>query len=258
MEKGYQEQAIKSACAGGGAGLLSGLLGAGGGSVLVPLLRDWVGLDAKKAMATSVFCVAPICAVSAAAYAASGRVDWAAAAPYMLGGFLGGAAAGFLFAITPPSWLRRGFGVLLLLGAARQWFPTLGGEAPVWDGFWVSALAGAAAGVLSGLGLGGGTVLMIWMTLFGGFSSRHAAQGVNLLYFLPCSLGSMAGHIKNKQVAFKPALFAIAAGLPLGLLGAFIAQKLDASPLRIGFGVLMVFVGLREVLSAKQKEPVED
>ncbi len=249
-------QAIKSVCAGSGAGLLSGLLGAGGGMILVPLLRDWIGLDEKKAMATSVFCIAPICAVSAAMYGFSGRIEWAAAAPYMLGGFLGGIAAGFLFVKTPPSWLRRGFGLLLLIGAARQWFPSLGGEAPVWDNFWASACAGLLAGVLSGFGLGGGTLLMIWMTVFGGLD-QHAAQGVNLLYFLPCSVGSMAGHIKNKQIDWKPALCAVGAGVPAGLLGALITQNLDASPLRIGFGFLIVFIGVREVFF-KKKEPAEN
>ncbi len=224
--------------------------------ILVPLLRDWVGLDEKKAMATSVFCIAPICAVSATLYAFTGKIEWDAAAPYMLGGFLGGIAAGFLFAKTPPAWLRRGFGLLLLLGAIRQWFPSLGGEAPVWDSFWPSACAGLLTGVLSGFGLGGGTLLMIWMTVFGGLK-QHAAQGVNLLYFLPCSTGSMIGHIKNKQIAWKPALCAVGAGLPIGLLGAFVAQRLDASPLRMGFGALMAVIGLREVFF-RQKKPVEN
>ncbi|MDR1669646.1 MAG: sulfite exporter TauE/SafE family protein [Oscillospiraceae bacterium] len=256
MENYKAHPQIKSAGAGAGAGLLSGLLGAGGGAVLVPLLRDWIGLDEKKAMATSVFCIAPISAVSAGIYIASGKMNWQTAWSYMLGGFFGGIAAGFLFAKTPPGWLRRGFGLLLLLGSARQWFSSLGGEVPVWDSFFPSACAGLLTGALSGFGLGGGTLLMIWMTVFGGLD-QHAAQGVNLLYFLPCSAGSMVGHIKNRQIAWKPALSAIAAGLPAGLLCAFAAQKLDAKPLRTGLGILMAVIGLREVFF-KQKKPVEN
>ena len=248
-----RQAAVKSVCAGTGAGLLCGLLGAGGGALLVPLLRDWVKLDAKKAMATSVFCIAPLCAVSAAVYAANGRLIWPAAWPYALGGLAGGFLAGFLFAKAAPGWLRRGFGLLLLLGAARQFFRWETGG--VLDGFWAPVTAGALTGVLSGFGLGGGILLMIWMTAFGGLE-QHAAQGVNLLYFPLCAAGSMPGHIKNKQVAWREAFCAIGAGLPAALLGAFLATRLDSAPLRAGFGVLTALIGFREVFFRQQK-PLE-
>ncbi|MDR0324523.1 MAG: sulfite exporter TauE/SafE family protein [Oscillospiraceae bacterium] len=245
---------VKSACAGAGAGLLCGLLGAGGGTLLVPLLRDWIGLDAKKAMATSVFCIAPLCAVSAAVYALGGHTPWDAAWPYMLGGLIGGLVAGFLFQKAAPVWLRRGFGVLLLLSAARSfinWQTDI-----VLDSAFPSAAAGAGTGVLSGFGLGGGTLLLIWMTAFGGLE-QHAAQACNLLYFPPCALGSMAGHIKNKQIAWREGLSALCAGFIAALLGAFCATRLDAMPLRTGFAVLTAVIGFREVFF-RQKKPLED
>ena len=252
MEKD-KASAVKSLCAGTGAGVICGLLGAGGGAVLVPLLRDWVKLDAKKAMATSVFCVAPLCAVSAVIYAVRGNLPWADAWPYALGGLTGGLIAGFLFGKTAPDWLRRSFGALLLLGAARtfiNWQTSL-----QWDGFWPSSAAGAGTGVLSGFGLGGGTLLLIWMTAFGGLE-QHAAQGCNLLYFPLCAAGSMPGHIRNKQVAWREAGYTVAAGIPAALLGAYLAARLDGAPLRTGFGVLTALIGLREVFFRKQK-PLE-
>ncbi|MDR0293571.1 MAG: TSUP family transporter [Oscillospiraceae bacterium] len=249
-----RQKAVKSACAGTGAGLLCGLLGAGGGMLLVPLLRDWVGLDGKKSMATSVFCVAPLCAVSAAAYALNGRLPWGDAWPYALGGLAGGLFAGFLFAKTAPGWLRRVFGILLLLGAARTF---INWQAAVrWDGFWPSTAAGAGTGVLSGFGLGGGTLLIIWTTAVGGLE-QHAAQGCNLLYFLPCAAGAMAGHIKNRQIAWREGFSAIGAGLPAALAGAFLAARLDAAPLRTGFGVLTALIGLRE-LFFREKKPLKE
>ena len=57
------------------------------------------------------------------------------------------------------------------------------------------ALAGLVCGVLSGLGIGGGTLLMVWMTAICGLEQR-TAQGINLLYFLPtavCALILLAG-----------------------------------------------------------------
>jgi hypothetical protein len=249
-----KRQAAKCLSAGTVSGLICGLLGAGGGVLLVPLLRDWIGLDEKKAMATSVFCIAPLCAVGAGMYALRGKLPWAAAWPYALGGLLGGLLAGFLFKKTAPEWLRRAFGALLLLGAARMFFDW---KTPfVLEGFFPSVSAGASTGVLSGFGLGGGTLLMIWMTAFGGLP-QHAAQGCNLIYFPPCALGSMAGHIKNRQIAWREGLFAVGAGVPFALLGALYATKINAAPLRLGFGVLTALIGLRELFMRKDRHSAQ-
>jgi uncharacterized membrane protein YfcA len=94
------------------------------------------------------------------------------------------------------------------------------------------------------------------MTAFGGLE-QHAAQGCNLLYFPPCALGSMAGHIKNKQIAWREGLIAVGAGFPTAVTGALIATHIDAKPLRIGFGILTALIGLRELLFREQK-PIED
>ena len=62
---------------------------------------------------------------------------------------------------------------------------------------WLTALlAGAAAGVLSGFGVGGGTLLLIYMTAFAGVD-QHLAQGINLLYFLPTAATALPAHFKN-------------------------------------------------------------
>lgn len=109
----------------------------------------------------------------------------------------------------------------------------------------IDGLAGLLTGVLSGLGIGGGTLLMLYMTLWGGLE-QHMAQGVNLLYFVPCAASALFLHIKNKQVEFKAAWTAIAAGLASGALGAWAVRFFDAALLRRGFAVLVIFIGLRE------------
>lgn len=205
-------------------------------------------MDAKKAMATSVFCVAPLCSAATLIYALTGKLPWADAWPYAAGGLAGGLIAGFLFKRAAPGWLRRAFGFLLLLGAARTFFTWETGLQ--WGGIWPSASAGAATGVLSGFGLGGGILLMIWMTAFGGLD-QHAAQGSNLLYFPICAAGSMPGHIKNKQIAWRDGLTVLCSGLPAALLGAWLATRIDAQPLRFGFGLLTALIGLREAFFRK-------
>ena len=80
--------------------------------------------------------------------------------------------------------------------------------------FWLPLLAGAVTGVLSGFGVGGGTLLLVYMTAFAGLE-QQTAQGINLLYFLPAALLALPSHLKNGYLE-KPALLpAIAAGLEL-------------------------------------------
>ena len=57
-------------------------------------------------------------------------------------------------------------------------------------------LAGTATGVLSAFGVGGGSLLLIYLTAFAGFS-QQAAQGINLLYFLPAAAAALPAHRKN-------------------------------------------------------------
>ncbi|MCL2082403.1 MAG: sulfite exporter TauE/SafE family protein [Oscillospiraceae bacterium] len=115
MKKG-----AKSLIAGAVAGFLNGLLGAGGGIILVPLLRDWAGLEQKTAMASSVFIIAPLSALSAVIYWHHGQIDITVAWPYMLGGLVGGILAGIWFSKISDQWLRRGLGAILLVGGVSM------------------------------------------------------------------------------------------------------------------------------------------
>lgn len=107
------------ALAGGLAGLVNGFFGGGGGSVLVPLLTRFCGLSQRRAFATSVAVVLPLCALSAGIYWFRGGLELAAALPYLAGGMLGGWLGGKLFRGVRVDWLRRLFGLLLLYGGAR-------------------------------------------------------------------------------------------------------------------------------------------
>ena len=83
--------------AGALAGFVNGFFGAGGGMVLVPLLRRWCGLEERRAFATCVAVILPLCVVSAAVYVLRRGVDLTLAAPYLLGGLIGGFLGGRLF-----------------------------------------------------------------------------------------------------------------------------------------------------------------
>lgn len=90
--------------------------------VLVPLLAGWCGLGQRKAFATSVAIILPMCALSAAIYLFRGGVDFGAALPYLLGGLAGGFIGGRVFKRLNMVWLRRLFALLLLYGGVRSLF----------------------------------------------------------------------------------------------------------------------------------------
>lgn len=105
------------ALAGGLAGLVNGFFGGGGGMVLVPLLVSRCGLSQRKAFATSVVIILPLCAFSAVIYWLRGGLVLSAALPYLMGGLLGGFIGGRIFRKISMAWLRRVFALFILYGA---------------------------------------------------------------------------------------------------------------------------------------------
>ena len=110
----------------------------------------------------------------------------------------------------------------------------------------IAALAGAVTGVLSGFGVGGGSLLLIYMTSFAGVP-QTLAQGINLLYFLPTAATALPTHFKNGYVEKQTLLPAIAAGLVCSALTAWAATALDVEVLRKCFGGFLILIGLREL-----------
>ena len=113
--------------------------------------------------------------------------------------------------------------------------------------FWIPLLAGAVTGILSGFGVGGGTLLLVYMTAFAGLE-QSLAQGINLLYFLPAAALSLPAHFKNNYVERSALLPAISTGLLCAALGAWTATGLDSRLLRKLFGAFLIVIGSSELL----------
>ena len=119
------------------------------------------------------------------------------------------------------------------------------------SGWLIPLLAGAATGILSGFGIGGGSLLLIYMTSFAGVP-QNLAQGINLLYFLPTAGAALPAHFKNGYVekgALAPALLAGVAGTGVA---AWAATSMDTDLLRRCFGAFLLVIGLRELF---RREP---
>ena len=113
----------------------------------------------------------------------------------------------------------------------------------------IAAAAGLVCGVLSGFGIGGGSLLMVWMTAVCAVGQK-TAQGINLLYFLPTA-AALIFHAKNRLIDWRAVLPAAAAGCATAALGAFLAAGLEMQLLRRLFGGFLVLVGLSEVFLKK-------
>lgn len=110
---------LKTAVAGGLAGAINGLFGAGGGMVLVPLLSAMTDIGNERIFPTSVSIILPICLVSLAVRMCQGPLPIHDAWPYMLGSVAGGLLAGKFGDKIPALWLHRILGVLILWGGFR-------------------------------------------------------------------------------------------------------------------------------------------
>jgi len=115
----------------------------------------------------------------------------------------------------------------------------------------LAVAAGAVCGVLSGFGIGGGSLLMVWMTAVLSLPQR-TAQTINLLFFLPAAASSLVFHIRGKQVCRKAAVPAVLAGSAAAAAAALLAHGLDSSVLRKIFGAFLLLVGLSELFRRKK------
>ena len=110
----------------------------------------------------------------------------------------------------------------------------------------VDFLVGTALGFLSGLGVGGGSLLLLWLTLVAG-EPQATARVMNLLFFVPCAMIATVFRWKQSRADWHLALPAIAAGLLGAWLGNWIGPRLDTELLKKAFGLLFILCGIREL-----------
>ena len=121
------------------------------------------------------------------------------------------------------------------------------------NGPWLCTLVGAVCGVLSGLGIGGGSLLMIWLTAVLSMDQR-LSQGINLLYFIPTAVAALIVHSKNNLVKWSVALPAIACGAVTAAIFAWIGNQMELNLLRKLFGGFLIIIGIIELIKKQKKE----
>ncbi len=103
-------------------------------------------------------------------------------------------------------------------------------------------------GIISGYGVGGGTILII-ILIFISNTEQRTAQGINLAYFLPTAIGSLFFHIKNKLVDWSVFIPASITGVIFAAITSYLIQDMDVSLLKRIFGVMLLYVGIRELFA---------
>ena len=109
-------------------------------------------------------------------------------------------------------------------------------------------LIGLISGTVAALGMGGGTVLILLLSIFSDYD-QHLIQGTNLIFFIPTSIVAIYMNIKNKTIDFKISKLIIFAGILGAIIGSFLSFKFDSKILRKYFGVFLLFIAALEIYS---------
>lgn len=109
-------------------------------------------------------------------------------------------------------------------------------------------LASLGSGLLGSMGMGGGGILVIFLSLFTDIPQTEA-QGINLIFFIPIAIISIIVYQKRKLIKWKVAIPFSIAGILFSFLGTFTASLITSELLKKGFGILLLIMGIRELFS---------
>ena len=115
------------------------------------------------------------------------------------------------------------------------------------------AVSGIAAGVLGGMGMGGGTILIPLLTIFFNVGQKEA-QAINLVSFIPMAIVSLAIHIKNKRVKKEGLLWIIVPAVLTSVGGGFAAQAVNGEVLKRIFGGFLLLLSVVQFFSEEITE----
>lgn len=115
------------------------------------------------------------------------------------------------------------------------------------------ALSGIAAGILGGMGMGGGTILIPLLTIFFNVGQKEA-QAINLVAFIPMAIVSLAIHIKNKRVKKEGLLWIIVPAVLTSVGGGFAVQAVNGEVLKRIFGGFLLLLSVVQFFSEEITE----
>ncbi len=233
-------------------GLLSGLFGIGGGTVIVPALV-WLGFSQRNAAATSMLAIVPTSISGVLSYAYNGNVDWIAAMLLFCGMFVGGQIGSWLLSRLPELVLRWVFVAFLIFVVINQllFVPSRDQRITmdVTTGICL-VLLGVLIGVLSGLlGIGGGALAVPALSIL--FSASDLiARGTSLLAMFPNAITTSVANHKRKLLHFRSALIIGVTAALVTPAGTWIAGAVSARAGSIMFAMYLCVLLVRSLFVA--------
>lgn len=112
--------------------------------------------------------------------------------------------------------------------------------------------AAFVTGILASMGLGGGMVLILYMTLIAGVP-QITAQGINLIFFIPIAAAAVIMHTKNKLIEWKKIIPAMICGAVGAVGGTFLANAMGNNYLTKAFAVFVFLTGVKELFYKRKK-----
>ena len=113
-------------------------------------------------------------------------------------------------------------------------------------------LIGLISGIVSGTGMGGGTILIFFLTFMLGID-QHVAQATNLIFFIPTSIVAIVVNFKNKNIDLKLAIIITIFGILGAIIGANISIHVDVKILKKCFGIFLAIIAINEIYSITKK-----
>ncbi len=110
----------------------------------------------------------------------------------------------------------------------------------------MNIVAGILTGITASMGLGGGFILLIYLSVFTE-TEQAIAQGINILFFLPIALVSTVIHARNKLIDWKTVWKYAVVGVVGAVIGSIVSGFIDTSLLRKMFGVFLIIIALKEL-----------
>ena len=109
-------------------------------------------------------------------------------------------------------------------------------------------ITGLIAGTVSGTGMGGGTILILVLSIFLGVE-QHTAQATNLVFFIPTSISAIIVSIKSKLIEWKIGITLAISGVVGAIIGANISAKMEVKSLKRYFGIFLAGIAIYEIYS---------
>lgn len=107
-------------------------------------------------------------------------------------------------------------------------------------------LIGVISGIFSGIGMGGGTILIFLLNTFAGLE-QHIAQATNLIYFIPTAISAIIVNYRDKNIDTKLAIYVSGCGIIGAIIGALISINLNVNMLRKYFGIFLAIIAIHEI-----------